>query len=112
MFHGPTERSEGDKPECFHLCTGDRLFQASTWPGRVNTSFRCDTAGRFDPPLLLWRPAEFARMKTLPDPRRYVPFSSNSLVALAQQAVGQGSAMQHGKAAENLSDAEPALRKR
>jgi hypothetical protein len=42
-------------------------------------------------------------MKTLPDPRRYVPFSSNSLVALAQQALGQGSAMQHGKPAEKLS---------
>ncbi len=50
-------------------------------------------------------------MKTLPDPRRYAQFSSNSLVALAQQAVGQGSAMQHGKSAENLSDAiEQALR--
>ncbi len=43
-------------------------------------------------------------MKTLPDPRRYVPFSSNSLVALAQQALRNSSAMQHGKAAANLSD--------
>jgi hypothetical protein len=44
-------------------------------------------------------------MKTLPDPRRYAPFSSNSLVTLAQQAVEQGSAMQHGKPAEKLSAA-------
>jgi hypothetical protein len=51
-------------------------------------------------------------MKTLPDPRRYAAFSSNSLVALAQQGVGQGSAMQHGKAAENLVEAiEQALRR-
>jgi hypothetical protein len=50
-------------------------------------------------------------MKNLPDPRHYVPFSSNSLVALARQALGQGSAMQHEKAAENLSVAmEQALR--
>ena len=50
-------------------------------------------------------------MKTLPDPRRYVPFSSNSLVALAQQALRPGPAMQHGKAAEKLSGAiEQALR--
>jgi hypothetical protein len=44
-------------------------------------------------------------MKTLPDPRRYAPFSSNSLVALAQRALQQGSAMQHGNAAEHLSHA-------
>jgi hypothetical protein len=50
-------------------------------------------------------------MKTLPDPRRYVPFSSNSLAALAQQALAQGSAMQHGRGDENLYDAiEQALR--
>jgi hypothetical protein len=50
-------------------------------------------------------------MKTLPDPRRYLPFSANLLVTLAQQAVAQGSAMQHGKAAEALSVAiEQALR--
>jgi hypothetical protein len=42
-------------------------------------------------------------MKTLPDPRRYVQFSSNSLVALAQQALRQDFAMQHGKPAEKLS---------
>ena len=28
-------------------CTGGRLFRSSTWPGRVKTSFRCDTAGHF-----------------------------------------------------------------
>ncbi len=44
-------------------------------------------------------------MKTLPDPRRYAPFSSNLLVNLAQQALGQGCAMQHGKPVENLSAA-------
>ena len=44
-------------------------------------------------------------MKTLPDPRRYVPFSSNLLVSLAQKALRQSSAMQHGKATENLRDA-------
>jgi hypothetical protein len=50
-------------------------------------------------------------MRTLPDPRCYVQFSSNSLVALAQQALRQGSAMQHGKPAEKLSVAiEQALR--
>lgn len=50
-------------------------------------------------------------MKNLPDPRRYAPFSSNSLVALARQALGQGSATQHRKSAENLSVAiEQALR--
>jgi hypothetical protein len=25
--------------------TGGRFFPSSTWPGRVKTSFRCDTAG-------------------------------------------------------------------
>ena len=50
-------------------------------------------------------------MKTLPDPRRYLPFSANLLVTLAQLAVGHGSAMQHEKAAEALSVAiEEALR--
>ena len=44
-------------------------------------------------------------MKILSDPRRYVPFSSNPLVALAQQALRQGSAMQHEKAIENLTEA-------
>ena len=34
-------------------------------------------------------------MKTLPDPRRYAQFSSNSLVLLAREAAGHGSAMQH-----------------
>ena len=43
-------------------------------------------------------------MKTLPDPRRYVPFSANPLVALAQQVLRPDSAMQHGKAAQHLSD--------
>src|ERR1700704_3572604 len=92
-------------------CTGGRYFCFSTWRGRVKTSFRCDTPGDSDPPLLQWRRAESAYMKTLPDPRRYVPFSSNSLAALAQQALAQGSAMQHGRAAEDLHDAiEQALR--
>jgi hypothetical protein len=50
-------------------------------------------------------------MKTLPDPRRYAPFSANLLVALAQQATGSPSAMQHGKPREMLSAAmEQALR--
>ncbi|HKB84320.1 MAG TPA: hypothetical protein VKD04_14100 [Burkholderiales bacterium] len=50
-------------------------------------------------------------MKTLPDPRRYPLFSSNLLVKLAQQALGQGSALQHEKPAGNLRDAfEQALR--
>ena len=52
-------------------------------------------------------------MKTLPDPRHYLPFSSNPLVVLAQQAVAQGSAMQGAAAAEALSVAiEQALRGR
>ncbi len=51
-------------------------------------------------------------MKTLPDPRRYVPFSANLLVTLAKKALDQGSAMQHGKSAGNLTDAiEQALRR-
>jgi hypothetical protein len=92
-------------------CAGSRQSLSSTWPGRVKTSFRCDTAGRFHPPLLQWQPLGCADMKTLPDPRRYVPFSSNSLVALAQQALRPGSAMQHGKPAEKLTVAiEQALR--
>jgi len=50
-------------------------------------------------------------MKTLPDPRQYTPFSSNSLVKLAQQAVESGSAMQHEKPADRLAAAiEQALR--
>src|SRR5258706_9177355 len=44
-------------------------------------------------------------MKILPDPRRYAPFSSNSLVAIAQEALQRGSAMQHGKPAEELAAA-------
>jgi hypothetical protein len=44
-------------------------------------------------------------MKILPDPRRYAPFSSNSLVAIAQEALERGSAMQHGKPAEELAAA-------
>jgi hypothetical protein len=44
-------------------------------------------------------------MKTLPDPRRYVPFSMNLLITLArQQALAQASAMQHGNVAGVLSD--------
>jgi hypothetical protein len=50
-------------------------------------------------------------MKTLPDPRSYAPLSSNLLVTLAEKALGQGSAMQHGKPAAELSGAiEQALR--
>jgi hypothetical protein len=103
---------EADQAGVFPLiASGGRLFCFSTWLRRVKTSFRCDTARRFDPPLLQWRPAESAHMKTLPDPRRYVPFSSNLLVILAQKALRQGSAMQHRNSAENLVDAiEQALR--
>ncbi len=42
-------------------------------------------------------------MKTLPDPRRYAPLSSNLLVTLAEKALAQGSAMQHGKPTVELS---------
>ena len=50
-------------------------------------------------------------MKILPDPRVYVPFSTNSLVALARQATSAGSAMQHRNSAEHLAQAiERALR--
>jgi hypothetical protein len=55
--------------------------------------------------LLQWRLAESFSMKTLPDSRNYPSFSSNSLVALAQQALRHGSATQHKRAAEDLSDA-------
>jgi len=41
-------------------------------------------------------------MKTLPDPRRYVPSSLNPLVALAQSLAGLDSALQHGKSAQHL----------
>ena len=90
-------------------CTGDRLVialdRAESRQGFVATRQgmsirRCYNGG---PP--------HTPMKTLPDPRRYVLFASNSLVALAQQVLRQGSAMQHGNAAENLSVAiEQALR--
>ena len=50
-------------------------------------------------------------MKILPDPRVYVPFSTNSLVALARQAASADSAMQHRNSAEHLAQAiERALR--
>ena len=41
--------------------------------------------------------ADHASMKILPDPRLYAPLSPNLLVNLAQQASGQGCAMQHEK---------------
>jgi hypothetical protein len=50
-------------------------------------------------------------MNPLPDPRRFAPIPSNLLVALAQQAIGPGTAMQHGKDTACLHDAlEQALR--
>jgi len=50
-------------------------------------------------------------MKILPDPRVYVPFSTNSLVALARQTASAGSAMQHRNSVEHLARAiERALR--
>ena len=44
-------------------------------------------------------------MKTLPDPRRYESFSSNLLVNLAEEALGRGCAMQHGKLSVALEQA-------
>lgn len=57
------------------------------------------------------RAGSHPRMKILPDPRVYVPFSTNSLVELARQAATAGSAMQHRNSAEQLTAAiERALR--
>ena len=49
--------------------------------------------------------ADHASMKILPDPRLYAPLSPNLLVNLAQQASGQGSAMQHEKLAVAIGQA-------
>lgn len=60
---------------------------------QVRLALRYGSCG--DAPLLQCGPADELRMKILPDPRVYPPFSANSLVRLAAEAARGGSAVQH-----------------
>jgi hypothetical protein len=105
MFHGLAERSDGG-PRVFPLIAPtSRHYRSSICLIRVKASFRCDTAEMRIRRCYNDVPPESAFMKSLPDPRRYQPFSSNPLVLLAGQAVAEGSALQHGKARAQLPDA-------